>query len=632
MQYVRTARPNKFYPSWLLWSFIFLAFTFLVLALAGQQDTHAAPVTGFQPGKIMEDGVFTNKNAMSATQIQSFLNARVPYCDTNGTKPSEYGGGTRKQYAASKGVSTPFVCLKNFSQGGKSAARIIYDAAQEFNINPQVLIVLLQKEQGLVTDEWPWPIQYKSATGYGCPDTAPCDSEYYGFTNQVRWAARMFRAIMNNSSTWYTPYKLGNNKIYWHPDLSRCGSSTVNIQNRTTVALYSYTPYRPNQAALNAGFGTGNSCSSYGNRNFYQYFKNWFGSPNSKPPLAVGWLNTPADAAPNQDATVWFWIRNDSKQPINLGNIKAVVRSSTNENYDYPAVNNLTIQPGKTYTYSKSRKFDKEGAFTFSIGRYANGAWASPPFGAFGATNNPSIERIVAHKPTVKTPLTLSPTSSYRTNSSITGNFTIRNNSAVYPMNIGRMKVAVRDSKKAGYDFPSSPELTLAPGQEYVYNLSRTLPNAGTYTLWITNHRAAHGWSDTYPVSGNTNQIRKRTISLKDAVTLTKQLTLSPASPRKNQTVTATFMIKNHGTTSVNIGRVKVAGRGGKGANHDFASSPVLTLAPGQTYTYSASRKLSKVGTYTLWITNHRPSHGWSNTYPGNEVSSYIRSRKVTVR
>ena len=287
MLYKNTKQTQRTPFTLLTWGLLALSMILALAVIISQnRDTHAAPVTGFQPGNIMSDAVFTNKNSMSASQIQSFLNARTPYCDTNGTKPSEYGGGTRRQYAAAHGVSTPFRCFKNYTQNGKTAARIIYDAAQEFNINPQVLIVLIQKEQGLITDEWPWPVQYRSATGYGCPDTAACDSQYYGLTNQVRWAARMFRAIMNNSPTWYTPYKLGNNRVYWHPDLSRCGSSTVNIQNRTTVALYSYTPYRPNQAALNAGFGTGNSCSSYGNRNFYQYFKDWFGNPNG--PIVKG--------------------------------------------------------------------------------------------------------------------------------------------------------------------------------------------------------------------------------------------------------------------------------------------------------------------------------------------------------
>jgi hypothetical protein len=213
----------------------------------------AAPVTGFKAGNIMSDQVFTNYRSMSKNDIQRFLNAKGSGCSGS-------------------------LCLKNYQQGGRSAAQIIYDTSQTYRINPQVFIVLLQKEVGLVTDTDPQSWQYRTATGYGCPDTAACDSQYYGFTNQLKWSGTMFRSILDDSPTWYAPYTVGNNRVYYHPDLSRCGSSTVNIQNRTTAALYSYTPYQPNQASLDAGYGTGNSCSSYGNRNFYQYFKDWFGS------------------------------------------------------------------------------------------------------------------------------------------------------------------------------------------------------------------------------------------------------------------------------------------------------------------------------------------------------------------
>jgi hypothetical protein len=238
--------------------------------------THAAPVVEFKPGRIIEDSVFTNSNSMSPSQIHTFLNSKISSCDTNGTQPSEFGGGTRAQWGTAHGYPPPYTCLPNYIEGGRAAAQIIYDVAQYYAINPQTLIVLLQKEQGLVTDTWPLSRQYRTATGYGCPDTAPCDSQYYGLTNQLTWSAKMFRAILNNSSTWYTPYILGNNTIKWNP-VASCGSSVVNIENRATQALYNYTPYRPNQAALNAGYGTGDSCSAYGNRNFYLYFRDWFG-------------------------------------------------------------------------------------------------------------------------------------------------------------------------------------------------------------------------------------------------------------------------------------------------------------------------------------------------------------------
>jgi hypothetical protein len=238
--------------------------------------TANAGVAGWQAGNIIGDSVFVNWHTMDTGAIQNFLNSKVPTCDTWGEQPSEFGGGTRRQWAEARGYSAPFTCLKDYSEHGKSAAQIIFETGRDFGINPQVLIVLLQKEQGLVTDTWPLSIQYRSATGYGCPDTAACDADYYGFTNQVRWAARMFRAIMDDNPNWYTPYELGTNFIRYSPDAS-CGGSDVYIQNRATQALYNYTPYQPNQGALDAGWGTAH-CGAYGNRNFYLYFTSWFGS------------------------------------------------------------------------------------------------------------------------------------------------------------------------------------------------------------------------------------------------------------------------------------------------------------------------------------------------------------------
>ena len=254
----------------------------IAIVITLQHNARAASLAGWNAGIIVSDDVFTNKNTMSASQIQNFLNSKVPNCDTNGTQTSEFGGGTRAQWGTAHGNPPPYICIRDYSENGRSAAQIIYDTAQQYQINPQVLIVLLQKEQGLITDTWPLNSQYRTATGYGCPDTAACDSTYYGFTNQLNWAAKMFRAIMDQSPTWYSPYVVGNNYVRWNPN-SACGGSTVNIQNLATVALYDYTPYQPNQAALNAGYGTGDSCSSYGNRNFFLYFSDWFGSPISSP-------------------------------------------------------------------------------------------------------------------------------------------------------------------------------------------------------------------------------------------------------------------------------------------------------------------------------------------------------------
>ena len=265
------------------------AFALSVNIVAFDTDPSSASTAGFSAGEIIDDGVMTNSNSMTASQVQQFLNSKVPTCDTNGQQLSEYGGPDlngdgkvqRWEWAKNKYGETKFICLKDKTVDGKSAAQVIVDKAKKYSINPQSLIVLLQKEQGLVTDTWPVNIQYKTATGYGCPDTAPCDTQYYGLANQLDWAARMFRSIISQDPNWYSPYFKGTNPtVYYHPDTSRCGSTSLSIKNWSTAALYSYTPYRPNQAALNAGYGQGDSCSAYGNRNFYLYFKDWFGSPN----------------------------------------------------------------------------------------------------------------------------------------------------------------------------------------------------------------------------------------------------------------------------------------------------------------------------------------------------------------
>jgi len=49
------------------------------------------------------------------------------------------------------------------------------------------------------------------------------------------------------------------------------------MQNAATAALYNYTPYQPNKAALDNLYGSGNSCSAYGNRNFWRMYNDWFG-------------------------------------------------------------------------------------------------------------------------------------------------------------------------------------------------------------------------------------------------------------------------------------------------------------------------------------------------------------------
>jgi hypothetical protein len=225
-----------------------------IFAVFLPQKTVAANGNNFYAGRIIDDSVFTNSTTMSVADIQNFLNSKVTNCVAG------------------------YTCLKNYSENGKGSAQIIWEHAQAYQINPQVILVTLQKEQGLITDTYPYS-QYRTAMGMGCPDSTPgvCDAQYYGFTNQINYGTKHLRKFYNNDPNWFVPYAPGQATISWSPN-GGCGTSTFTIENSATAALYSYTPYRPNQAALNNLYGTGDGCSAYGNRNFWREYTDWFGS------------------------------------------------------------------------------------------------------------------------------------------------------------------------------------------------------------------------------------------------------------------------------------------------------------------------------------------------------------------
>ena len=262
---------------WLVALTVFMAvflFTFLTAKFKNNIDVEAANLANFDPGYIISDYQMGNYNSMSEAEIWNFLKQKGNCNDTRIWQTGNNLGYLSESAPYSWHVSDGhYVCLADENFSGESAAHIIWQAAQDYRINPQVLIVLLQKEQGLITDSFPNSVQYRSATGYGCPDTAACSSRYYGFKNQVRNAAALFRTVLDGG---WTNYPLGNNYIQYNPN-SGCGGSWVNIRSLATSALYRYTPYQPNASALAAGYGSGDSCGAYGNRNFYSYFEDWFG-------------------------------------------------------------------------------------------------------------------------------------------------------------------------------------------------------------------------------------------------------------------------------------------------------------------------------------------------------------------
>lgn len=180
----------------------------------------------FDPGLIITDQELFNSSSMDVAAIQAFLDSH-------------------------EGV------LKNYFETDvdgllKTAAMIIYDAAQRNHINPQYLLVLLQKEQGLITNPTPKPTQLDWAAGYAACDSCDVDhpglQQYKGFPKQVDRAAWRTRYFFEHPDEF----------TYGYGDTYKVNNQDIFIKNQATAVLYNYTPHIS------------------GNRLFWKIFETWF--------------------------------------------------------------------------------------------------------------------------------------------------------------------------------------------------------------------------------------------------------------------------------------------------------------------------------------------------------------------
>jgi hypothetical protein len=291
-------------------------------------DAKASTISRFDAGNIITDADMFNYTTMTTSSIQSFLDSKVPGCAADATAPC------LKDYRTDLRAIPAVVnrCVGDVApRGNATAAEIIFAISRACEINPQVLLVTLQKEQALVTDTSPTAGKYKIAMGYGCPDTAPCDSEYFGFVNQVYQAAYAFNKY-TKSPEQYTAYQPGVRQIKYNPKAS-CGTATVNIENKATAALYFYTPYVPNAAAIAGSAGqVGDECSSYGNRNFWRYFYSWFGSENTDPYFVK-----------NADTKQIYLIVDGKRRPVESKKTMRLISRYTGIPYTLPSLNGQIV-------------------------------------------------------------------------------------------------------------------------------------------------------------------------------------------------------------------------------------------------------------------------------------------------
>jgi dihydropteroate synthase len=635
---MRKVMLNKF----TLLSLLFVFAAILLPSNLFSQHASAVTASDWRAGKIIDDAVFYNKNSMSPQQIQQFFDAKVPTCD-------------RWRASSNPTYQPPWTCLKEYQEntatrennvgrfnangtpyqvpGGKLASQIVWDVAQEYGINPQVLIVMLQKEQGLVTDNWPWAVQYQKAMGYACPDTAPCNEQYYGFYNQVSsaaWQMKRYIAYPNSYN-----FKAGvTRNILWSPNAS-CGASPVYIENAATAALYNYTPYQPNGAALNNMYGTGDGCSAYGNRNFWRYFNDWFGStidPFSDPNIVISSSLSinPGSFAAGQMYNASFSIKNNADYPINIGSPMVVVRGPQGQNRDMPADTNVTIPAKGTYTYNKNWFTSDSGRHYFWIVTYKPGIGFSYDF---PVGENSSISKStnlnVLPSTVISSSLSINP-GSFAAGQMYNASFSIKNN-ADYPINIGSPMVVVRGPQGQNRDMPADTNVTIPAKGTYTYNKNWFTSDSGRHYFWIVTYKPGIGFSYDFPVGENSSISKSTNLNVLPSTVISSSLSINPGSFAAGQMYNASFSIKNNADYPINIGSPMVVVRGPQGQNRDMPADTNVTIPAKGTYTYNKNWFTSDSGRHYFWIVTYKPGIGFSYDFPVGENSSISKSTNLNV-
>lgn len=245
----------------------------LAVLFIGMGVAHADPT--YNSSYLISDKLFTDYGSMSASDIQSFLNSENSglknYSDTESCSPPT----PTQPYA--------FTYYQHCNTT-QSAAQIIFDAAQAYQISPRVIMATLQKEQSLITTPNPTQSAINCAMGYNS-----C-SGFVGFFSQVdngTWDFRRFIELMNNRNWW------GKAPSQYPCLISNAGTSnynrdllpgnivtfadpggnarTITLQTSATAALYCYTPF----------VGPISDTGYSGSYNFVVSFEQWWGSVSS---------------------------------------------------------------------------------------------------------------------------------------------------------------------------------------------------------------------------------------------------------------------------------------------------------------------------------------------------------------
>jgi len=306
----------------------------IVIAMSGSLFiTPTEKAAAYDRNLLCTDSGLTNFGSLNAAGIQEFL--------------------------VSKGSF-----LKSYSQGGRSAAQIIYNAALENGINPIAILAMIQKEEGLITGTYSTSLNQTRldwAMGYGYTDSI-IYSQYRGFTNQINYGTWQLRYNYNNFAT--------NGGVWNVGKTMNIDGTNVTFGNKCTSSQYRYTPH----------LGV----------NFMNYFDAWGGN-NPAPAYQAQYVSeTHSPTITNGDTkTLTISYRNTGSQTwrrgvVNLGIVNTDYSwrlNNYNMAYNWfrttrPAtLDQASVAPGAigTFTFKVRNNNDAPGNHRLDVGLVAEG-------------------------------------------------------------------------------------------------------------------------------------------------------------------------------------------------------------------------------------------------------------------
>jgi len=345
---------------------------------------------------------------------------------------------------------------------------------------------------------------------------------------------------------------------------------------------------------------------------------------------------SPGHPLVDQTVTAWYKVKNTSGRAIILRRLGVVARGpdctagwDCPDVLDFPAVENLTLQPGETYTYSRQRTFIEAGG-----GYLAEPAFEDPNGWWFPVPGGNRVQFSVSQGIQVIQPLSLSPVSPLA-GEVITAQFAVKN-MADQAITLRRLMVGVHGPNCTDWDcpnvadFPAVDNLTLQPNEEYTYSQQRFFTETGNgYFAEPLYTDANDNW---YPLGGRVQ------FSISPGIQVVEALTLSPANPIADLTVTARYKVKNTGGRAITLRRLGVVTRGPDCTAGwdcpdvlDFPAVESLTLQPDEGFTYTRQRSFTEAGSGYLAEPAFEDPNGWWFPVPGGSRIQFSVSRGVEV-